>query len=234
MKIRKTKNNNLVIQVLSGRSNVFLIATNDNLVLVDTGKASSFTTLFKNIVSLGIKFEDIAVLILTHTHFDHCQSAQKIKEQTDCKIITSCKSADYIKNGYAPLPKGTSFPTKLISKLGRRIGKRKFGFEPFEADILVHNTYHLNIPNCEINIIETPGHSMDSISIIVDNEIALVGDAMFGVFKNSIFPPYSDDIGLMIKSWAKLLHTTCTVFLPGHGSAISKKRLQKQYEIHVG
>lgn len=234
MKIRKTKNNNLVIQVLLGRNNVYLIATSSTLVLVDTGKASSFETLFKNIVSLGIKFEDIAVLILTHTHFDHCQSAKIIKEQTDCKVITSYKSVNYLKDGYAPLPKGTSFPTKLISKLGQRIGKRKFRFEPFQADILVHSTYHLNIPDCEINIIETPGHSVDSISIIVDNEIALVGDAMFGVFKNYIFPPFSDDIGKMIESWAKLLRTTCPVFLPGHGNAISKKRLQKQYEKHVG
>jgi glyoxylase-like metal-dependent hydrolase (beta-lactamase superfamily II) len=53
---------------------------------------------------------------------------------------------------------------------------------------------------------------------------------MFGVFKNSIFPPYADNTGKMIKSWNRLLNTDCSIFLPGHGNEIKRELLKKQYD----
>ena len=65
--------------------------------------------------------------------------------------------------------------------------------------------------------------------MIVDNEIAIVGDAMLRFFKNSVFPPFADDIKEMIKSWGKLLKTECNLFLPGHGKEIKRELLQREY-----
>lgn len=230
MKNWKTKNGNKIIQVLSGRSNAYLILKDKVTILVDTGKNSAFKTLSKNIYSLNMTIHEISFIILTHTHFDHCQSANKIKEKSNCQIIVSSTAANSIKNGYTELPDGTFFTTKVISKLGRLIGKNKFGYEPFQSDIFVDVDYEINMGNCNIKIIETVGHSADSLSILVDNEIAIVGDVMFGVFKNSVFPPYSDDILKMTESWGKLLKTDCEIFLPGHGKEIRRKLLQKEYE----
>jgi hydroxyacylglutathione hydrolase len=225
----KTKNGFRVIRILSGRSNAYLMVYDNNVILVDTGKKAAFKTLSRNIESLKLSIIDISTLILTHTHFDHCQSAKKIKEISNCRIITSRIAEDFIKNGYTKLPDGTLPVTKLISRLGNFIGEKKFGYEPFHSDILVEDVYNLSISDSILKIIATPGHSPDSISIIVDNEIAIVGDAMFGVLKNSIFPPYSDDIEKMIESWGKLLSNECSVFLPGHGRAINRNLLEKEY-----
>ncbi len=230
MRTWKTKYGCEIIQLLSGRSNAYLIMKNSKFILVDTGKKSSFVSLSKKIESLNISVEDISVLILTHTHFDHCQSARVIKEKSDCKLIASRIAANSIKNGFAKLPNGTSFATKLISNLGQLMGKRKFGFEPFHQDVFVADEYEENIADSNIKIIKTPGHSTDSVSVLVDSEIAIVGDAMFGVFNNSIFPPFSDNIVKMIESWGKLLDTNCIIFLPGHGKEISRNLLQSEYE----
>ncbi len=88
----------------------------------------------------------------------------------------------------------------------------------------------LNIQNCTVKIINTPGHSIDSISIIIDDEIAIVGDTLFGKFKNSVFPPFADDVSVMIESWGKLLQTGCKLFLPGHGGEVNRRLLQKEYD----
>jgi hypothetical protein len=64
----------------------------------------------------------------------------------------------------------------------------------------------------------------------VDNEIAIVGDCMFGVFKSSVFPPVAEDPKEMIKSWGKLLETGCQVFIPSHGSADKRLLVQKEYD----
>lgn len=228
-----TKNRYKIYQVLSGRSNAYLILKDNSVILVDTGKRNAFQALLKNLGSLNVTIENVSYLILTHTHFDHCQSAKKIKERSDCKIIVSSIATDSIKNGYTELPDGTFLITKLISQFGRLIGTNKFRYEPFHPDILVKDGYDLKIEDDRIRIIEISGHSPDSISILVDNEIAIVGDAMFGVFKNSIFPPYADDILKMIESWRKLLATDCEIFLPGHGKEVKRNLLQKEFEKHA-
>ncbi|MBN2339447.1 MAG: Zn-dependent hydrolase, partial [Acidobacteria bacterium] len=78
-------------------------------------------------------------------------------------------------------------------------------------------------------ILHTPGHTSGSVSIIVEGEIALVGDAMFGILPGSVFPPFADDPGQLMASWGKLLDTGCSLFLPAHGSAIGRSLLQKEY-----
>ena len=65
------------------------------------------------------------------------------------------------------------------------------------------------------------------MSLIIDDEIAIVGDAMFGVLKKSIYPPYADNSKELINSWEKLLSTNCKLFLPAHGSANSRKQLKQ-------
>jgi hydroxyacylglutathione hydrolase len=226
----KTKYGHKIIRVLSGRSNAYLILNGNTAILVDTGKKTAFRKLSEKLDTLSVSTETLSYLILTHTHFDHCQSAKRIAEKSDCRIIVSGHAADSIKNGYTKLPEGTFLPTKLLAKLGQFIGKNRFGYEPFQPGIFVNGDYDLKVSTGNIKIIETTGHSDDSVSVVVDNEIAIVGDAMFGIFKKSIFPPYADDTAKMIESWGKLLQTDCQVFLPGHGRAIKRILLQKEYD----
>jgi glyoxylase-like metal-dependent hydrolase (beta-lactamase superfamily II) len=40
-------------------------------------------------------------------------------------------------------------------------------------------------------LLNTPGHSPGSLSVFVGHEIAVVGDAMFGVAPRSVFPPFA-------------------------------------------
>jgi hydroxyacylglutathione hydrolase len=230
MKNWKTKNGTVIIRVLSERSNAYLVLKENMVILIDTGKTNAFQTLLENLVSLNLKIEDISFVILTHTHYDHCQSARKIKEKSNCQIIVSGRAADSVKNGYTKLPRGTFWITEFIAATGRLIGKRKFGYEPFQPDILITGDYNLDVEGVSIKITETPGHSADSVSIIVDNEIAVVGDEMIGVFRNSVFPPFADDVLKMLASWYKLLETDCNIFLPGHGKEISRAVLQNEFE----
>jgi hydroxyacylglutathione hydrolase len=223
----KTKNGYEIFQVLSRRSNSYLICSSVGNILVDTGRESAFSRLQKNIGFLNLKLENIDFLILTHTHYDHCQNAFAIKQMANCRILMSEKDVEFSEHGFTPLPKGTFEITRIISKFVSRIGKRRFGYKPFVADVLVSD--ELNLATLKITLISTNGHSKGSISVIVDNEIAIVGDTMLGVFKKSIFPPFADNKIDMIKSWARLLETSCQTFLPGHGNEIKRGLLQSEF-----
>lgn len=219
-KIWRTKSGYTIFRVLGSFTNVYLISIDDKNILVDTGKKSSFKKLKVGLNHLLPHGNRISHLIVTHLHYDHCQNAARLKEELGCKIVMSKSEEEFAKKGFTPIPKGTFFVTRMISSIGKRIGQRGLGFEPFGPDVTVDGEKDLLEQGLNIRIIETPGHSIGSISIIVDDEIALVGDAMFGVFKNSIFPPFADDVDEMKNSWKMLLETGCGLYLPGHGKKI--------------
>jgi len=229
MKMWKTVNRNEIFLVLSGRTNVYLIPTSQGNVLVDTGVKSTYRHLRKRISAIHLISESIDYLVLTHTHFDHCQNARRIKEKDGCQIILGAEEAEFTVKGKTPIPGGTFSFTRFVVRIGRMLEERQFGYKPFTGDKLVHDDFTLIDEDIKIRLLSTPGHSIGSISIIVDNDIALVGDTLFGVFKDSIFPPFADDIPSVIRSWAKLLNTGCQVFLPGHGSEIKRELLEKEY-----
>jgi len=229
MRSWKTKSGNEIFQVLSGRSNCYYLQTDLHTILIDTGKASAYKKLRQNLNLLNPKNNNIDFLILTHTHFDHCQNAAQLQKEDNSKILMSMNEKDYVENGYTPLPKGTIFFSKIFSKLGIRLGLKRFGYKPFTPDILIGDKFEFPVDKLNIRIIETPGHSSGSISIIIDDEIAIVGDTLFGVYPNSVFPPYADNPAKLIESWQKLLKTDCDTFLPGHGKEIKQKLLKKEY-----
>jgi hydroxyacylglutathione hydrolase len=67
----------------------------------------------------------------------------------------------------------------------------------------------------------------------VDDEIALVGDSMFGIFPGSIFPPLADDTDTMINSWGKLIRTNCRLFIPSHGTANNIDLVKREYNRRI-
>jgi len=197
--------------------------------LVDTGKSSAYNKLLAGISSLKLNNNQIDFLVLTHTHFDHCQNAAMIKEKYHCKIMVSENDKSVIRQGYTPLPKGTNFFTKILSLFGSHILWKSCRYRPFVGDFLLKDSFDFDKLFSDIRIIKTAGHSPGSISIIIDDEIAIVGDTMFGVFNNSVFPPFADNPDELIKSWNILLNTGCQLFLPGHGGIITRSILQKEY-----
>lgn len=230
MKSWKTDSGYEIFRVLSGRSNSYFISASSHNILVDTGTDAAFFKLKAGINSLYLPHTEISFLILTYMHFDHCQNAAKIKEEENCKIVISKKGKVPAEQGYSKLPKGVLLITKPITLLGNLIGKKRFGFKSFCADIFVEDEFDFINYDLKIRLIKTAGHSFDSISVIVDNDIAIVGDAMFGIFKNSVLPPFADSPAEMVVSWKKLLDTGSNIYLPGHGREIKRELLQKKYD----
>ncbi|MFN8256327.1 MAG: MBL fold metallo-hydrolase [Bacteroidales bacterium] len=228
MKKWKTKNGYEIIRVLSGRCNVFIVSNGINNLMVDASVSRLWAKLQKQIVKLSLK--NIDCLILTHAHFDHAANANKVKEKYKIPVIIHKNEAGYLTAGENILPNGTTFFTKPLMKfVGKKLSP-KFNYEPCIPDLLLDEIYDLKEFGIKACLIHTPGHTTGSMSLIVDDEIALVGDAMFGVFSGSVFPPFANDVALMVESWGKLLETKCNIFLPSHGREINRLLLQREYK----
>lgn len=226
MKTWTTKSGCRILQILALRSNVYLLSCPARNILVDTGTRSQWRRLDARLRSLGIDHVDH--LILTHSHYDHADNAQRLKRRFGASVIIHRAEARFMEGERMAVPGGTNAVTRrLVATLGRIVEAR--GVEPSPGDILVDTVYDLNPLGLNAYVLPTPGHSPGSMSVVVDEEIAMVGDAVFGVFKWSVLPPYADDVAGTVESWGRLLETGCGLFLPGHGWAKSRSELEAGY-----
>ena len=213
-----TKNGYTVSPLLHGARTSYLISHNHKHVLVDVGTKNKYQEL-KDKLNYCLNGDKLNYLILTHTHFDHVQNTSSIKEDFEPLIIVNKKEADDLSEGKNHLAKGYDLFTKFILLFEHPIF---VGYDGVKADILVDKD-NFKVDDLNIKIILTPGHTIGSMSVIVDNEIALCGDTIFGAFKNSIMPPFVNDRGEIVKSWEKLVNTPCRMFFPGHGHRVDRQ-----------
>jgi len=227
MKTWTTSDGTKIFKVLGGRSNVFLISRNNRNILVDTSPAFMRGKLNARLKKLNVSKIDL--LILTHAHFDHAENACWIKNKFKARVGIHKSETSYLAHGETDLPGGTNPFSGFLIRVITRFIKSPGRYQPCESDLLFDEYFKLEEFGLNVYVVHTPGHTEGSVSVIVDNEIALVGDSMFGVFRGSVFPPFACDVKKMVESWGKLLETSCCLFIPSHGSANSRDLLDREY-----
>jgi hydroxyacylglutathione hydrolase len=224
----RTRSGYVVHQLTGGPWNVYALTHGEDMIIVDTGRRYRWKSLYARIESLRFRSGPRA-LILTHTHFDHAENAARLKEAYPLKVIVHRSEKGFLRKGKSPLPAGAILPTRWLIRFARPLVQRKFEYRGVRADVLVDHRLDLGPFGFEGCILHTPGHSRGSMSIIVEDTVALVGDTLSGIFPGSVMPPYADDVPLMIDSWRMLLETPCEHFLPGHGREIHRALLERKH-----
>lgn len=227
MKIYKPSERTSIIRILSGRSNVFLLTSGNRKLIVDTGISLMWPLLVHRLNKLGIK--SIDYLVLTHTHNDHAANAARLREKYNLRVMVHSSEAGYLNSGQNILPAGTNPATRFIIKFLGKVYLKYFKYPPCPHDYIINDFYDLKGFGFNACVIHTPGHTVGSVSVIVEDKIAIVGDTMFGISKKSVFPPYANDTVNMIRSWDKLLQTGCSIFIPSHGTADSRELVEASF-----
>lgn len=215
--------------IQAGGANVYLIVNGDQSILVDAGGKRAASNILEQVRQSGLEPEDVKLIILTHTHYDHVGGLKDLHDVTHAKILVHENEADPLAAGYTEFPRGTMFLTELISFIGRRLARGMGEYEATRPDISITDRFDLEPYGVHGYVLPTPGHSPGSVCVIVDGKTALVGDTLFGITRRSTFPPFADDVDELIESWKVLIDTGCQRFLPGHGKPISIDELWESY-----
>jgi glyoxylase-like metal-dependent hydrolase (beta-lactamase superfamily II) len=233
MKTWTTKTGQNIVRVLTGRCNCYLLINGDRHLLIDVGRRSHSARLCARLDRFGVKQESLQAVILTHSHFDHAENSAMIKEKYQTHLIAHRLEVPFLAKGENPPIQGTLPVTKVLTHLLTKPWiVRLVNYPPVPCDLVVDDVLDLERFGFRGRVLHTPGHSPGSVSVIIDDEIALVGDTLFGVWPGSVFPPFAADAKMMIKSWAKLLETECRLVLPGHGGERSRGLLERQIKVY--
>lgn len=234
MKAWTTFEGSTILRLLSGRCNVFAVVAGGGFLLVDTGKASRRAALYRGIDGLLRAGNRFAALLLTHAHFDHAGNAAAVAERYHVPVYSAGNEIDFLALGMNPPIRGVMGLAQLVNRIPPERAARLLRYPPVSgAKALIPGAMaSLGFPG--VSALPTPGHTAGSFSFIVDNQFALVGDAMHGVFPGNARPPFAQDEAGLLIGWRKLLESGCGLFFPAHGLPRKRDLVLKQYGTLTG
>jgi len=177
--------------------NLYLIASNTHRLLIDSGFPNSLQSLGREMRKTGFKVNEIDFVIVTHFHIDHAGAIQEIKNQ-GVKFILF----DIQQNSIKPME-------------NMAIGKWQYTPLQLDDNILMKvedSKEFLKSLNINGQIIATPGHTEDSISLALDSGESFTGD---------LYAEYllTEKDYEQKQSWQKLKQSGIREVFPSHGNS---------------
>lgn len=222
-----TKSGTRILTLLRGRSAVYAVLTDDRFIVVDTSTTPHRGQLFDQVDSLLQEGRKLKGLILTHTHFDHTENAAAFQERYQVPLFCNSEELDCLREGRSPVVSSTLAPIRFVTSTFSSFIKKRGRFEPVTEVTSFCETLDFSEWGMPVRLLHTPGHTPGSSSLIVDDEVVIAGDTLFGIVPHRVLPPFASDGAALYNSWLKLLATGGTIFLPSHGSARSIDDLRK-------
>ncbi len=215
-----------IVRLTPARCNIFAVTRNSRTIIIDTGISFDRARIEHALERKALVPEAV---ILTHTHFDHAGNAAWLQAEYGAEVVVQEAESGYLAAGDTPIPEGTHAVTRGLVSLGNMVTPM-FRYEPCHADHVFRETFDLNRFGINGYIIHTPGHSPGGATVVIDGVVAVAGDSIIGTTPGKPFPPFADDVDLLLKSWRKIIDTGCETFLPGHGKPVSLGELREEYE----
>ncbi len=221
--------NSQLHEINLGYVKAFLIETsNNNLILVDTGiPGNSKDKIIKYVTSLNKSVTDIKYILLTHAHLDHFGNAYDLQKITGAHLGISQAGIPYVNGEQGVLyPIGHNFKSKMfvnLIKMMAKFSKPKY----VKPDMILKEGEFPDDFGVKARILETPGHTFDSISIFLEeSKTVLVGDLLTGDKNGLRLPDFYDDYIKLLDSVKKIKDLNADLICVSHGIDYPPERIK--------
>jgi len=224
-----------------GLTNQHLLPCNEGYLLVEGVSKKKFPQFLRELENKGIDPGEIRYLFITHHHEDHAGFAALLREVSNCRIIVHKEAVHPLEQGKCVVTGGGFLNWRVVfSGFGFYAlakGVRML-FPPVkisEADFIVENDddellRSLGVPG---KIICTPGHSSDSISLLLDDGSCFCGDAAFNLVPwlgHRYCMLLVSNMESTYSSWRKMIREGASMIYPSHGNPIPKEKLEQNLD----
>ena len=183
-----------IVNVGYDSTNYYLVETGKAYMMVDAGWPGTLPKLVNACKRKGISLKQIEHLLVTHYHPDHAGLVQELKAQGARLIVMENQPAFIAPMAKYMKPEQHYLPIELNNNIEMTFaGSRDF----------------LQKIGIQGEIIATPGHSDDSVTLVLDEGPAFIGDLAL---------PTSDDPQDPTRaSWERIRTLGAKIAYPGHG-----------------
>src|SRR5512135_1158342 len=200
----------------------YLIVTPEGLILINSNLESSVPQIRKSIETLGFKFSDVKILLISHAHFDHCAGSAEIIRQTGAKYYVMDADVSVVESGGK-----TDFEYATRTDMH---------FPPTHVDRTLHDGDTVSLGGTTLTAHLTAGHTRGTTTWTQDEteggrtlHVVIVGSPNvnegYRLVNNKAYPNIAEDYK---HGFQVLKALPCDIFLGAHGGYFG---LTKKYQL---
>ena len=153
----------MTIKLRYGNTNTFLVPCSSGYLLVDTDYAGTLSAFYKALKANGVQVKDILFVLASHYHPDHMGLIPELMEQGINLLLMDTQTKD------------VHYSDQIFAR------EKAMHFVPIdesEAKVISCRESRAFLTSIGIagEIISTPSHSRDSVSLVLDDGDCFVGD----------------------------------------------------------
>ena len=190
----------------------YLVTTPEGHILINSNLEASVPLLRASIESLGFKFTDIKILLISHAHWDHDAGSALVKQLTSAKYMVMDADVEVVESGGK-----TDFQYR---------NEPEMIYKPTKVDRVLHDGDEIKLGGSTLTAHLTPGHTKGCTTwtmklkegpktynaVIVGSPNVNPGYKLVG---NALYPQIAADYE---KTFRVLKSLPCDLFLGAHGS----------------
>jgi hydroxyacylglutathione hydrolase len=154
-------------------SNAYLVR-GERTILVDSGVAKDGPKIRKALADAGLTAADLALLVHTHGHSDHAGGSAQLQQEMGAPLAIHHADDAMARAGKNIIGAPTSLEARLLTPFVDR------PFPPVACDLVLTEELDLAPYGVAGRILFTPGHTPGSLSVVLDDGAAIVGDLLMG------------------------------------------------------
>lgn len=190
----------------------YLITTPDGHILINSDMEANVPLIRSSVESLGFKFSDIKILLISHAHYDHNAASETIKKLTGAQYMVMDGDVSVVESG-----------GKTDFQYGNDASTH---YPPAMVDRVLHDGDQVKLGNTVLTARLTPGHTKGCTTwtMKVDDgaktrDVVIIGSPNvnpgYKLVNNRLYPAIAQDFA---QNFEVLKSLSCDYFLGAHGS----------------
>lgn len=189
----------------------FLIKGAGGWLLFDAGWAGSLGAFEAELKRTGILLNEIHWVMFSHNHPDHAGLVQEVVDASGAKLVIHPVQVPY-------LPEMEFFHKR------KKLPFRPIHVRPGDIVLPLENRATLAEFGLTGEVIETPGHSPDSVSLVLTGGRAYTGDLTLPTLA-------TENVRTVRESWLRVIAHPVREIYPSHGGVMVAKIIARMLDV---